>query len=306
MSAQKSRAGSKKAAPPDRTDTLGKWPKIALEKPKVTVKTGEAKRQAEEELRKQRPSWLQIALRLLPVWVLLLIVIAIEPALPIRAIGAAAKGIGSAVAWAIDQFPERPPAAPKASDPVFIVEGASPSEIETSEPPPPNWDLNIARVFSPSVQYWADDIARWSLAYRVKPNFIATIMQIESCGDPTAVSDMDALGLFQVLRPYFAEGEDPYDPDLNAYHAMRIVEELMATVNGDPGLTFAAYNGGAPILFVSPTEWPEETQAYQYWASGIYEEAERGLKESPTLQDWLNAGGSSLCEQADTVLKIDE
>lgn len=286
MSSKKSQSQSKKAA------------KLRIKKPKVTVKTGTARREAEAQKNSTPPTLWTIVIRLLPVWVLLIIIMLIEPTLPFRA-------VGSVVRWAGGLFPERQPAS-QSSDSVFIVEEASVADVDEEEIPPPDWDLDIARFFMPTVQYWADDIAAWSVAYRIKPNMIATIMQIESCGHPEAISGADALGLFQVLRPYFAEGEDPFDPDTNAARAMFIVEELLATINGDAGLMFAAYNGGAPILFVSPAQWPEETQMYQYWASGIYEEAERNLKQSPTLEEWLEAGGRSLCDEAAGRLGLDD
>ena len=74
--------------------------------------------------------------------------------------------------------------------------------------------------------------------------------------------------------------------------------EMYAASNGDLGETFAAYNAGAWVIDSSPSEWPDEAQTYQFWATGIFEEAERGFSESPTLQDWLDSGGSALCAQA--------
>jgi soluble lytic murein transglycosylase-like protein len=186
---------------------------------------------------------------------------------------------------------------------VYIVENSSQVPIQ-NELPPPNWPLEISPIFTPEVHTWADDIAAWSTAYRIKPNMIATVMQIESCGNPTVVSGAGAIGLFQVLPLHFEAGEDPTDPDINAGRALLYLGELLATTNGDPGLSFAAYNGGQSMLYTSPAEWPTETQNYQYWASGIYEDAESGLAQSPTLADWLDAGGASLCEQAAQQLSL--
>jgi hypothetical protein len=297
MSAKKSQQTSRK--PPGKSTgktPVADWRELKIQKPKMTVKTGDAKRQAEQEQAAHPPSFWGVMIRLLPVWILLIVVLILEPTLPFRA-------VGGAVRWIVSLIPERLPQAQ--SEPVFIVEGASAEALENSELPPPNWDLEIAGIFTPEVQHWSPDIARWSVTYRIKPNMIATVMQIESCGDPTAASEVDAVGLFQVLRFYFEKGEDPFDPDTNARHAMLLLGELLASANGDTGLTFAGYNGGASMLLISPGEWPLETQNYQFWASGIYEEAEMGLEQSPTLQDWLNAGGSLLCEAAAEVLESD-
>jgi hypothetical protein len=44
--------------------------------------------------------------------------------------------------------------------------------------------------------------------------------------------------------------------------------------------------------------WPNETQRYFRWGSGIYADASTGNDTSETLQQWLAAGGASLCQQA--------
>jgi hypothetical protein len=110
---------------------------------------------------------------------------------------------------------------------------------------------SLSPVFTPEVQYWADDIMRWSNAYGVDANLVATVMQIESCGDPQAVS-----------------------------------------------LALAGYNGGHSQISKTWSLWPNETQRYYYWGSGIYGDIASGLQTSGRLTEWLNAGGASLCAQA--------
>ena len=66
----------------------------------------------------------------------------------------------------------------------------------------------------------------------------------------------------------------------------------------DAALALAAYNGGHGIIEKSWESWPAETQRYYRWGGGIYADASNGLTESPTLQEWLAAGGNSLCVQA--------
>ena len=124
------------------------------------------------------------------------------------------------------------------------------------------------------------------------------ILTWESCGNPNAVSEQGAQGLFQVMPLHFAQDESPFDPDTNAQRGLQFFADMYAAANGDPGLTFAAYNAGSSVLEQSPSAWPEETQYYQFWGSGIFEEAERGLDQSPTLLEWLMAGGAELCNQA--------
>ena len=47
-------------------------------------------------------------------------------------------------------------------------------------------EMEMAALFTPEIQYWKDWIYKWSSQFGVDPNLIATVMQIESCGDPNA------------------------------------------------------------------------------------------------------------------------
>ena len=272
------------------------WRNIQIAKPQVVVKTGDAAREAEREADRQPITFARLMIRLSPVWALLIMSIILEPMLPVRAVGAE-------IDWAASLRPDPP--AHQSADPVFIVEEAEGIPLQ-GDLPAPDWDLSVATLFTPEVQYWKEHIAVWSVTYRVKPNLIATIMQIESCGNPDAGSETSKQGLFQMVPLYFAAGENPFDPDTSARRALEHFNELLAIVNGDLGLAFATYNGGTSILTLSPAEWPEETQRYQFWAGGIYEEAELGLSESPSLMDWLDNGGIYLCEQASASLGLGE
>ncbi len=289
--APKGHPGEQSGAPPEGAP-VREW--RPLQKPRLVVRTGAEARAAHREEEEQPPTFWGWMIRLLPVWALAIMILLLEPTLPIRAVGAF-------VDWVRSLSP--PPTPSPAVEPIFIVEGARDTPQEGTLPPP-NWSMDISPAFTPEVQYWAADIARWSVTYRIKPNLIATLMQIESCGNPNAKSEAGAMGLFQVLALHFEEGEDPFDPDTNAHRGLQYFIEMYALANGDLGLTFAAYNGGPAILEQSPSEWPSETQAYQYWGSGIFEETERGFTESPTLLDWLAAGGESLCAEAARALGI--
>src|SRR5450759_279142 len=55
----------------------------------------------------------------------------------------------------------------------------------------------ISSIFTPEVQFWAGRILSWASAAGLDPNLTATVMQIESCGDPLALSRSGAMGLFQ-------------------------------------------------------------------------------------------------------------
>ena len=173
------------------------------------------------------------------------------------------------------------------------------AEAEAAVPAPPAFaGGTISPVFSREVQHWADRIVAWASEHGVDPNMAATIMQIESCGDPAAVSSAGAQGLFQVMPFHFTAGENTLDPDTNARRGMNYLVERLQQTGGDVGRAFAGYNGGHVAAAGSWDTWLPETQRYYTWSTGIYADARSGLVESPTLQEWLAAGGTSLCQQA--------
>ena len=162
----------------------------------------------------------------------------------------------------------------------------------------------ISPVFRPEVQYWSAAILVWATAAGLDPNLAATVMQIESCGDPDARSRAGAMGLFQVMPFHFASGDDPYSPDTNAARGLVYLKRSLEVANGDARLALAGYNGGIGMIERSEFDWAAETQRYSYWGSGIYAEASNGATESLRLQEWIAAGGASLCRQAHSRLEI--
>ncbi len=156
----------------------------------------------------------------------------------------------------------------------------------------------IAPLFTPEIQHWAPQIVAWANAAGIDPNMAATVMQIESCGDPNAVSGAGAQGLFQVMPFHFDPGEAMQDPDTNARRGMAYLALGMQQTGGDTSRTFAGYNGGHGTAARSWDTWPAETQRYYVWATGIYGDAVNGSATSETLSQWLAAGGAGLCQQA--------
>jgi hypothetical protein len=163
---------------------------------------------------------------------------------------------------------------------------------------------SLSSIFKPSVQYWKTNILQWSADYSVDPNLVATVMQIESCGNPDAGSGAGAMGLFQVMPFHFTQGEKPYDPDTNAKRGIDYLTNGLELSDGHAGLALAGYNGGHSLINKPYSRWPYETQRYYRWGTGIYREASAGWDSSPTLAAWLSAGGSSLCVSAERVLGI--
>lgn len=157
---------------------------------------------------------------------------------------------------------------------------------------------SLSPIFTREVLHWAPKILEWSGLYNLDPDIIATIMQIESCGDPGAASHAGAQGLFQVMPFHFSAGEDMLDPDTNAQRGMTFYNRQLEYTGWNIYLSFAGYNGGYAASGSSYPYWANETQRYYTWAKGIYDEAKAGQLESLTLQQWLQAGGGGLCQQA--------
>lgn len=189
-----------------------------------------------------------------------------------------------------------PPAAVEAAVAEPVVEEAAPAEVSLGG--------GISAVFAPSVQYWAEDILRWSAEHGVDPNLAAIIMQIESCGDPQAISIAGAQGLFQVMPFHFVAGENSLDPNTNAFRGLNYFVERLAQTSGDVGRAFAGYNGGHVAAGSSWDAWADETKRYYVWSTGIHADIQAGLTNSPTLERWMAAGGASLCQQAANRLGI--
>src|SRR5260221_1264060 len=157
---------------------------------------------------------------------------------------------------------------------------------------------HISNVFTAEVQHWSPLINAWATAYNVDRNLIATVIQIESCGDPNVVSGSGAQGLFQVMPFHFKPGEDTLDVLTNGGHGMEYLASGLQKAAGDITLALAGYNGGHGVINMNPARWPRETQRYSQWGTGIYADASRGLEASPMLTAWLQAGGARLCKSA--------
>ena len=156
----------------------------------------------------------------------------------------------------------------------------------------------LAEFFAPSVQHWADDIGGWADRYEVEAQLLATVMQIESCGHPTVISNAGARGLFQVMPYHFADGEDMLDPATNAMRGSAFLKHCHTAADGVIGLTLACYNGGPSVINQPRERWPAETRSYYRWGVGIYSDAVNGEAQSETLDKWLAAGGARLCNSA--------
>ncbi len=219
-------------------------------------------------------SWQQSLMRFLPAWIILAMVLSILlPNVLTMTFGAAARAVTGTVMGGNTIVG------------TILGGGAATSS-------------SIAPLFTSEVDYWANDIGRWAAQYGLDPNLLATVMQIESCGQAEVSSHAGAQGLFQVMPFHFAQGEVYTDPDTNARRSANFLNECLGYANGDPGLALACYNGGPSVTMRPFDTWPNETQRYYVWGTGIYNDARNNMSESGTLTDWLGAGGVNLCTSA--------
>lgn len=161
---------------------------------------------------------------------------------------------------------------------------------------------SIAPLFTPTVARWDADFARWSSAYDIDANLLATLFQVESCGHPALASPAGAQGLMQVMPFHFAENENPLDVETNVRRGVGVFSEcLLSDYNPerDLGLAFACYNAGPSVLVSGWDYWPYETRSFYTWTTNIYADAQAGLAASDTLERWLAAGGVNMCAQAE-------
>ncbi|MCY4145322.1 MAG: transglycosylase SLT domain-containing protein [Chloroflexi bacterium] len=164
--------------------------------------------------------------------------------------------------------------------------------------------FELAGFFAPSVRRWTDEIGEWAARADVDAYLLATVMQIESCGHPRVVSSAGARGLFQVMPFHFAENDDMLQPDTNARRGGDYLNYCMEASGGVIGLALACYNGGPSVISQAREHWPRETQAYYRWGVGIYSAATARAATSDTYEQWLAAGGATLCQSAERELGI--
>lgn len=92
--------------------------------------------------------------------------------------------------------------------------------------------------------YWC--VQHYAAHYRVSPDFIAALIDVESGWNPRAVSNKGAMGLMQ-LMPATARrfgAFDPFNAEQNIAAGTRYVTTLMWEFHGDLRLVSAAYYAG--------------------------------------------------------------
>jgi soluble lytic murein transglycosylase-like protein len=121
---------------------------------------------------------------------------------------------------------------------------------------------------------FAEAIDTVATRYGVDRRLVKAVVEVESGGNPRAVSPKGALGLMQ-LMPARAEAlgvADAFDPRANLDGGVRHLRDLLARYDGNVRLALAAYNAGEDAVRVHGGVPPfRETQEYVRKVLALYE-----------------------------------
>jgi len=103
--------------------------------------------------------------------------------------------------------------------------------------------------------------------YNVDPELLRAVVQVESGGNPTAVSEKNAQGLGQII-PSTAKAlgvKNPFDPRESVFGAAKLLDENL-TRYGNPNDAILAYHGGT-----DQKNWGPKTRAYLEKVTSAYQ-----------------------------------
>lgn len=114
----------------------------------------------------------------------------------------------------------------------------------SAEHQPGQYEFRLPRGYTPAqMNAW---IRQASARHGLDQSLLRAVMEIESGGDPAAVSPKGAQGLMQIM-PGTARDlalQDPFDPQENIDAGSRYLKAQLKAFAGDVRLALAAYNAG--------------------------------------------------------------
>jgi soluble lytic murein transglycosylase-like protein len=127
------------------------------------------------------------------------------------------------------------------SDPRYTFVRKSPDPVNAK--PTPSTDSG---TLSRGLRAFAQVIHAAAERYGVDTRLVEAIVQVESAGNPTAVSPKGARGLMQLMPERAQElgVRDSFDPLQNVDGGVRHMRDLLQRFGGDVTLALAAYNAG--------------------------------------------------------------
>ena len=125
----------------------------------------------------------------------------------------------------------------------------------------------------PGSKQFGELVADLAPRYGLEPEFVLSVIAVESAFDHLAVSSRNAQGLMQLI-PATAERfgvSDPFDPAQNLKGGIRYLQGLLAYFEGNVPLTLAAYNAGEGAVdrYRGIPPFPE-TKAYVEKVTSLY------------------------------------
>jgi hypothetical protein len=154
----------------------------------------------------------------------------------------------------------------------FPVQPGSQPEPQVSNHPTSKSDSALSPIATPfpskqketPVREFDSTIRQAASRYDLDPALIRSVIQVESSGNPRAVSSAGAQGLMQLMPATAAElgVTDPFDPAQNIMAGSRYLKQLLDRYQGDTKLALAAYNWGMGNLEKRPDALPRETRQY--------------------------------------------
>jgi len=146
-----------------------------------------------------------------------------------------------------------------------------------------------------SSHLYENHIQSASTRYRVDPNLIKAVIQVESDFDRLAVSPKGAQGLMQLMPETARElhVDNPFNARENIHGGTKYLRKLLTMFKGDLTLTLAAYNAG-PTLVRKVNRTPRIPETVQYVNKVLYhyKKYRGGILPSPTST--IKVGGLEL------------
>jgi hypothetical protein len=152
----------------------------------------------------------------------------------------------------------------------------APDACRPPEPDPVDVGREAAMPAAPVPRAFAREIEQAAGRYGVDHRLVQAVVQVESGGNPRAVSPKGARGLMQ-LMPARAEAlgvRDSFDPGANLDGGVRHLKDLLSRFSDDLTLALAAYNAGEEAVRLHNGVPPfRETQDYVRKVLAIYRPA---------------------------------
>jgi soluble lytic murein transglycosylase-like protein len=146
-----------------------------------------------------------------------------------------------------------------------------------------------------AVSDYTTEINQAAAQYGLSPSLLAAVMQVESGGNPTAVSPANAQGLMQLMPATAASlgVTNTFDPTQNINAGASYLAQLINQYGGDVSTALAAYNWG-PGNVNSGVAIPSSVQSYVSNVLAVAGTSNTSSGLTSDVLDQLNIAGVSL------------